>query len=162
MTILRLATFSLTTPHLTPIPLPIPLTPYTYPSISLSLYTFHSHAHASILHIHILLNSRLMLSMHHFSSPSKVFTAPILPYPWPYSQLNPCILSLTTSLHLCVHAWVQYPLLEWEVQWIAWKVWSGRAILKLVENIESVVKLEDMEIDSDVPPASRLKILVRM
>ena len=35
-----------------------------YPSISFSLYTFHTHAHASILHIHILLDSRLMLSMH--------------------------------------------------------------------------------------------------
>ena len=55
--------------------------------------------------------------MHHFSSPSKVFTASILPYPWPYSQLNPYILSLTTSLlHLCMHAWVQHPLLEWEAE----------------------------------------------
>ncbi|KAJ9702892.1 hypothetical protein PVL29_004571 [Vitis rotundifolia] len=34
------------------------------------------------------------------------------------------------------------------------------AILKLVENIEGVVKLEDMEIDSDIPLVSRLEILV--
>ena len=32
------------------------------------------------------------------------------------------------------------------------------AILKLVENIEGVVKLEDMEIDSNIPPTSRLEI----
>ena len=32
------------------------------------------------------------------------------------------------------------------------------AILKLVENIEGVVKLEDMEMDSDIPPISRLEI----
>ena len=34
------------------------------------------------------------------------------------------------------------------------------AIHKLVENIEGVIKLEDMEIDSDIPPVSRLEIFV--